>query len=280
MIRVLLPTDFSENAMNAIYYALNLFKNKECKFYLLNTYIPSSYIVGSMPNNFSALQMETIMQENSNRRLLEIKQKLVKSSANKFHTFKTISAFNILSNEIKKITKTKNIDYIIMGTQGAESKAEVFMGTQTMYTIKKAKCVVIAIPEDSKIENPKNILFPTNFEIDRANPFLSKLKQVCELNSATIYFLHVDHGAALSPEQLSTKEWLHKYFQAFNPQFHFDMDISLLEAVETYQKKFNIHLLAMVHNKHNFFENLLFKPVINQFAYHTKIPFLVLPAAL
>ena len=166
-----------------------------------------------------------------------------------------------------------------MGTQGAASEAEVFMGTQTMYTIKKAKCVVIAIPEESKIENPKNILFPTDFKINKANPFLPKLKQVCELNAANIFFLNVDHGAALSTEQLSTKKWLHKYFQAYNPQFHFDMDIGLLEAVETYQKKFNINLLAMVHNKHNFFENLLFRPVVNQFAYHTKIPFLVLPSS-
>tara|TARA_R100000935_G_C2839083_1_gene169965 strand:+ start:952 stop:1800 length:849 start_codon:yes stop_codon:yes gene_type:complete len=279
MIRVLLPTDFSENALNAIYYALELLKNKECTFYLLNTYIPSSYILGSIPNNFSVLQMENIMQENSERRLKDIKKKLEVRSGKEFHQFKTISSFNILSNEINKITKSKNIDFIIMGTQGATGAAEIFIGTQTMYSIKKAKCPVLAIPESSKIEIPKNILFPTDFKVDRSNIFLSKLKQVCELNDANLFFLYVDHGSALSPDQHATKEWLHNYFQGFHPQFHFDMDIGLVEAVEKYQNKFNIQLLAMIHNKHNFFENLLFKPVVNQFAYHTKIPFLVLPSS-
>ncbi|WP_281542184.1 universal stress protein [Maribacter aestuarii] len=41
MKNILIPTDFSENAWNAIVYALKLFKDEECKFYLLNTYTPA-----------------------------------------------------------------------------------------------------------------------------------------------------------------------------------------------------------------------------------------------
>ncbi|MBK5210563.1 MAG: universal stress protein, partial [Flavobacteriaceae bacterium] len=43
MIKILLPTDFSENAYNAIKYAVELFENEESNFYLLNTYTPVSY---------------------------------------------------------------------------------------------------------------------------------------------------------------------------------------------------------------------------------------------
>jgi len=41
MKHILIPTDFSSNAWNAIQYALKLFKNEECTFYLLNTYTPA-----------------------------------------------------------------------------------------------------------------------------------------------------------------------------------------------------------------------------------------------
>ncbi|NNJ82520.1 MAG: universal stress protein, partial [Flavobacteriaceae bacterium] len=49
-------------------------------------------------------------------------------------------------------------------------------------------------------------------------------------------------------------------------------------AIEKFQVKHKINLLVMIHNRHNFFENLLFKPVINEIAYHTNIPFLVIPS--
>ncbi|MBQ0740388.1 universal stress protein, partial [Aquimarina celericrescens] len=53
--------------------------------------------------------------------------------------------------------------------------------------------------------------------------------------------------------------------------------MDVLEAVEDFQKQHKINLLVMIHNKHSFFENLLFTPVINKVAYHTNIPFLVIP---
>ena len=43
MKNILLPTDFSENSKNAIYYAKELFKDVACKFHLLNTYSPAIY---------------------------------------------------------------------------------------------------------------------------------------------------------------------------------------------------------------------------------------------
>ena len=43
MKKILLPTDFSENALNAIHYALHLFKDESCAFFILNTYTPMIY---------------------------------------------------------------------------------------------------------------------------------------------------------------------------------------------------------------------------------------------
>ncbi|HAT67935.1 MAG TPA: universal stress protein, partial [Flavobacteriaceae bacterium] len=38
MRKVLIPTDFSRNAWDAIAYAVDLFKNEPCEFYILNVY--------------------------------------------------------------------------------------------------------------------------------------------------------------------------------------------------------------------------------------------------
>ncbi len=40
MKNILLPTDFSDNAYNALRYAAELYKEEDCTFFLLNTYTP------------------------------------------------------------------------------------------------------------------------------------------------------------------------------------------------------------------------------------------------
>ena len=42
MKKILLPTDFSDNAWNAIFTAVKLYTNVECRFYLLHGYEPKA----------------------------------------------------------------------------------------------------------------------------------------------------------------------------------------------------------------------------------------------
>ncbi|HLV93067.1 MAG TPA: hypothetical protein VKX34_08095, partial [Aequorivita sp.] len=53
--------------------------------------------------------------------------------------------------------------------------------------------------------------------------------------------------------------------------------VDLVEAVEQFQIKHKVNFLVMIQNKHSFFENLMFKPVIKQLVYHTNVPFMVIP---
>ena len=48
MKSILLPTDFSKNSVNAINYAMALFKDVSCDFYLLNVQKASSFISDDM----------------------------------------------------------------------------------------------------------------------------------------------------------------------------------------------------------------------------------------
>ena len=52
----------------------------------------------------------------------------------------------------------------------------------------------------------------------------------------------------------------------------------LSEDVQNYISHNPVDLLVMVSNKHSFFENLLFRPVINEIGFHIKIPFLAIPS--
>ncbi len=278
MKRILLPTDFSDNAYNAIRYAMHFFKDENATFYVLNTFTPVSYHAGYLIENPTLYGMEDVAMVNSKRDIERTEEKIRKEFNNPKHEFVLLSAFNTIVGEIKDAIEKYSIDLIIMGTKGATGAKEVFIGTHTMYTIKKVKCPVIAVPSGFEYEEPKDILFPTDYNLSTTNPFLGFIKEICDKHVCRLNILNAYYGVPLSDQQKEVKDFLDEYFKGNAHIFHMAEGVDVLEAVEDFQKQYKINLLVMVHNKHSFFENLLFKPVINQIAYHTNIPFLVIPS--
>lgn len=279
MKRILLPTDFSNNAMNAMRYAVELFRDSPAMFYLLHTYTPAAYNVGSMADSVSALELQQVTRENAEREMRVVFERIKEASECKQHRFETIVTFNLLMYEIEDVIEEKNIDLIVMGTQGATAAREVFIGTNTMYTIKKARCPVIAVPADFGFEAPKEILFPTDFRVHTDNPYLPLIREICSQHVSRLNILYAYLGEPLDEQQEATRDFLSRYFSNDAHLFHIEDDADdVIVAIEEFQHRHKINLLIMVHNQHNFFENLLFTPVINQIAYHTNIPFLVIPS--
>lgn len=278
MKNILLPTDFSDNAFNAIEYAVQLYKNKECTFYLLNTYTPVAYSMATFNEGYSSLLLEEIIRKNSESGLLELEEKLREKYDNSNHSFKRLSSFNLLTDEIKAVVKDRNIDLIIMGTKGATGAKEVFLGTNTMFTIKKVHCTVIAVPDNFTYKEPKEILFPSDFKFSMQNENLNLLKSICELHNSRLNILNIYLGQPLSKAQENVKNQFGEFFKNNPHDFHTAEDVDLVEAIEQFQIKQKIDFLVMIQNKHSFFENLLFKPVIRQMVYHTNMPIMVIPS--
>jgi nucleotide-binding universal stress UspA family protein len=278
MKHILLPTDFSDNAFNAIKYAVQLFKDEACKFYLLHTYTPVIVSSASMIDSYSALALQKVVQDNAQKNLDELQKKISNKYPNKNHNFTTIASFNLLIVEMRNIVEENHIEMVIMGTQGATGAKEIFLGTHTMYAIKKMKCPVLAVPANFEYEAPKEILFPTDYKLDKDNKYLSALRELCGNHISRLNILNAYYGTPLSASQLDTKSFLDNFFKDNSHLFHIAEGTDVLGAVEQFQMKARINLIVMIHNQHNFLENILFKPVINQVVYHTNVPFLVIPS--
>lgn len=279
MKRILLPTDFSENAYNAISYAVQLYKDIKCKFYILHTYTPVSISAGRMVDNYSSFDLQDITKETAERKLKGIEDRLKTEFNNANHTFITMVSFNTLTSEMVEVVKKKEIDFVIMGTKGATGAKEIFIGSNTMQTIKNLKCPVIAIPSGFKYEKPSEILFPTDYKIHKANKYLSLIKELCENNNnSKLHILNVSQDISLKEKQEQTETFLDDFFKETIHLFHNTENEDLVKAIITFKKTYKINFLIMVHNEHNLFENLFFKPVVNQMVYHTNIPFLVIPS--
>ena len=169
MKKILLPTDFSDNAENAIKYAVQLYKDEKCNFILLNTYTPIIYQVEHLQASAPQLQVLEIVKETSKRKLNELIQTIKTEFNNPNHTFTQISAFNTLTAEIDALFEGNIMDLIVMGTKGASGLKEVLFGSHTIHVLKNTKCPVIAIPSGFSHAFVRSIIivpFRLHHEID------------------------------------------------------------------------------------------------------------------
>ncbi|SHF28987.1 Nucleotide-binding universal stress protein, UspA family [Arenibacter palladensis] len=280
MKNILIPTDFSDNAYKAISYAVRLLKDETCTFHLLHTYTPAIYQSEYLLHSPGQLGLGDIYRTDSETKLEDLKQKVISQFNNPKHIFKTYSAFSVLMEAIDELVESKKIDLLIMGTQGATGAKEIFLGSSTVHTIKRAKCPVLAIPFDFDIEMPTKILFPTDYEIEYNFELIKQVLFIAKVHKSTMDIMHVRSGYELSEEQKKNKGKLDHLLAETKHKFHELPDQGIIEAINSIQAELNHQMLVMVKNKHSFLENLFLKPVINQIGFHSNIPFMVLPYQL
>ena len=170
-----------------------------------------------------------------------------------------------------------NIDCIVMGTKGASGLKEVFLGSETMHVIKKATIPVIGVPDSYQYRDLKDVLFATDYNTGDTQKGLALLEELCASHISRLIFLNAYYGVQLDKNQLKNKEALDTYFKRDAHLNEIADGMDVLEAIEDFQSKHRIDLLVLVHNKHNFFENLLFTPVIRKIVHHSSVPFMILP---
>ena len=279
MKHILLPTDFSDNSWNAIIYAIKLFKNEDCTFHLLNTYTPAiyrlDYVIG-YPEQFGLVDA---VRNTSRRNLYDMVSRISSEfPKNGKHNFRTHAKFDTMVSGVRESVDNLNIDLIVMGTKGATGAKEVLFGSNTVHVFKNIKCPILAIPSGFEYEKPLEILFPTDLNVDYNRFQIDILKHIVITNTSRVNALHVSEGRDLSSKQKNNQFALEAQFKEGSYLFHHFKSMNVTTAIDTFQLKSKINLLAMINNKHSFFENLFFKSTVNQIGFNLPVPFLVIPS--
>jgi nucleotide-binding universal stress UspA family protein len=119
MKQILLPTDFSENSWNAISYALQLFKEEECTFHLLNAYTPVIYNVEYVLGYPAQFGLGDAVRETAQENLKDIISIINDEYNNPNHRFEAYARFDTLISGIREFISEHDIDLIVMGTKGS-----------------------------------------------------------------------------------------------------------------------------------------------------------------
>lgn len=276
--KILLPTDFSTNALQAIHYALELYKNEACIFYFLNVFsvdLKNIYNIANMVSGSEVYETEKTNSENELEKLLNIFAFGEKGDPK--HNFQTISIFNNPLEAIKNVVEEKDIELIVMGTKGeTKARGNVFGSTAVSIMEKVRNCPVIVVPELAKIQLPREIVFPTSYRTHFKKRELSYLIDIAQRCKASIKVLHVADEEELNEEQLNGKELLTEYFEDVSHSFHTLRHVSVPSAINCFVESRESDMVAFINRKHAFFGSILTRPLVKEISFDLKVPILVM----
>ena len=268
MTKIILPTDFSENAFNAIKYAVSFFEGEPCEFIVYHTY--------ELPLDASELQpsVREKIEANSKAELEKTIQKIHALDPDKTHSFSTFSEYSYSSEGIVKLAQSESADAIVMGTQGANGLKEIFVGSVASDVIHGATCPVIAIPRDAKFNKPKKIVFTTDLEVLSDHKILEPLIETVRHFDTHLMVLHLfKKGQFMKKEvKLNENSVLQDDFQNVKDSFHYVENNNTSEGIQKFIEEHDADMLAMITRDHGFFKSIFHQSNVEQMAFHSTIP--------
>lgn len=275
MKRILFPTDFSETATNAFVHALEFANSIDGELVLLHAFDLPVFDSQYFPENYMLIyesvelsQFEVFKDELPKLHAIAEKRNL--NSIKMTHRLMDGG----LTFAIAKAIKDDQIDYIIMGTEGATGWSEVLLGTHTTAVISDVSIPVFSIPSKVKFKPIKNIAFTTRFR-PKDKTALKNVLEIAKKMKAKIKCLYVKTDSSdVSKETI--KEWEEEF--ANEPvEFHLILSEDIKESILDFIMFKDIDVLSMLTYKRNFFENLFHHSLTKDCAANLEIPILAIP---
>jgi len=275
MKNILVPTDFSENSIQALKYAELLFSRLECNFYLL--------YVGSLldtKNDVESIYETDQSDDNTKERLTELVKEIRKHSTEAHHFFFPLHEYGFFIPTIKKHLEENDIDLIVMGTKGASGLKEKVVGSNAGDVITRGQCNTLVVPIQVELSKPREIAFPTDFNIFYSMKILRPMEEMVKLGKAQFRIMNaLKEGGGLNLEQEKNKEYLLGFMDDTFPgnySFHTITNQKVKEAIQCFVESRDVDMMVMVAKNLNFIQQILFDSIVERISFHTKIPFYVI----
>lgn len=276
MQRVLIPTDFSENAWNATAYAMRFFHAQKLTFHFLHIAVSLQTIEDSELHSAGLSAREGISKE-IKLKMNDWVKKIKVNYPNPKHTFEQSILEAPFVEGVRVYLNKNDIQFIVMGTKGVSGLKEMTIGSKTGAIITRVKCPILVVPEKARFKEPLNIGFPTDFNLLYRDKIINTLREIAEMHNSAIKVLRVAQTQKpLDNFQNNNRTILKEYLSEIPHSFHVIEHPNLENALQLFISTMQIDMVAMIAKNLNFFERILFKPKVAKISYHVHIPFLVL----
>jgi len=257
MTTVIVPVDFSETSLNAARYAAAFLKGHDGVTLLLY----HSYAKGD--EAAAALQqLESLKSELGN----EVNIDILNHEESDF------------VDGLERAARHRRANLVIMGITGKSAIQQALFGSNTLKMAETKACPVLIVPEGATFTQMKNVMLTSDYK-DTLNTTPSvPIKEFLSVYHPKLHVVNVDkeHYISLTEKYEKEKQDLRSLLGEFDPEFYFMRMFDIDEALNMFADDFKIDLIIAVQRNHSFMERLLKTSRTKQFAYHSKLPILVI----
>ena len=266
MKNIVVPTDFSSIANNALRYAIELANEFGSKIFLIN----GMDIVGSTS---IYTDVNNIMHDTSIQKLTDSIEEM-----SQYRKGKTLLVPEVIRGDLTysicDFAKKVNADLIVMGTKGASELKEVFIGTIAQGVVSHSSIPVLVIPEEVRFERPKKIVLAVDEKPLQSKSTLSVCKGLASYFEANLELFHFNKAYEYRPLDASVGDSLRDVNYSTHEQFSSINSIN--EAIQRYIGIEEPDMLVMIRRKRSFLSRLFHKSVTNKEIFRSKLPVLIL----
>lgn len=167
MKKILVPTDFSEHAVNAVSVAAQLALENEAELFILH------------------VQSKKKMFDKADNQMKKAVEDLKKLGVNA----KPVLLHKKLEGSILKQTKELNADLVVMGSQG-QNFSDKLLGSNTDRVLRMSKVPVLVVKKELTNFNVENIVFASTFFREN-EPVFEHIHEFAKAHNAKTHLLKV-----------------------------------------------------------------------------------------
>ncbi|NTV44989.1 MAG: universal stress protein [Chlorobiales bacterium] len=184
MKKILVPTDFSEQAGYAAEVAASIAKKNDAELHLLHIIDIPNY---SDNPSFPVVPESGLIAKQAKERMEEA------AGAPYFRDVKLtqVIEFDTTYQRIIEKVKEDDIDLIVIGSHGTSGIERFLIGSTTEKVIQFSPCLVLTIRERIEAFDIKSIVFASNF-FNEASDGFNKVQEFVEIFGAKIHLLKVN----------------------------------------------------------------------------------------
>lgn len=262
--------------MNAIDYAVELFKNVPCNFYIINIQKASSFVSDDLMMMSSSATIYQTLIAAARKSIKNIINNVETQNQNNLHSFHSIVDYDNFIDGINQVCEVKAIDLIIMGTKGASGAEKMLFGSNTVHVMQRCNVNVLAIPNGYSFSGIERVAFTSNYQTIYKDEELLTLVDIIKLYDSELSVLHLSNENYLSDDHDHNTELLDSSFNSIRHRFIDVNGKDVFNAIHEYIATNNIKMLVMMHRKHSFIERLFSNHLVETFGFKIDIPFLVI----
>ena len=268
MKKILVPTDFSPQAENALKVAAQLAKKHACEIHLLHILELPMHKVDAL-SSYNNLPEAVFFMKLAHKRFKELTAKDYLQDINIIEHVE----FHEIFKGIFQVCKKDDIDLIIMGSHGSSGLKEMLIGSNTEKVVRTSATPVLVIKNEHKVFKVDNFVFASDFKDESKEPF-EKAVKFAKKFGAKMHLLMVN-----TPNKFMTTRDANERMEGFNKDYklkNYTLNIyndnTIEQGVMHFSQSINADLIGMsTHGRQgisHFFNGSISEDLVN----HAKRP--------